>query len=611
MKNFVSALMGGLLTLVCLSSLQAQCVADSGFTVPGIYPTLLPEAPGCEFYESVITFVIPRDTTTTLGGSEITVPFNFFRIDGLSGLPAGMEWECNLGPDCVYDVRPDNPNPDTLGCVRIFGTPEFPATYPLTFLVTANLPLLGDQEATFETELTVAPCQIEGDCYTFSLTSSCEPAILELTNQFPSLERPGFSYEWTVTGPQGVIEVSKLENPQPIPLDNAGTYTLTYEAELDTIGYVLTGALIREIDCSDLLDAADVYWKLFSPSDSLWVTTEDTPLTNQGNDLPIRVDFPGFVLDSGEWRFEVWDNDLLGDRRCTGTDEPGVTFTIPPAVEDSFTVKTDGLEVTFYLSHPVSMASCSNTFTLEALPEAPAMLAADTNICLGDSLELTFSSEDSVRWYRNGAFDETISGTNVILRDSGTYFVEVINRNTLCQATSAPFTLNTISIPQPEIVYIDSTGTLQVNNPQPEWAYAWYSTASPGEVVATEPTWVPERSAIYNVIATDTSSNCVSEFSEDISVILTNNRPSLELSQLTLFPNPNTGTFTLNAKSDRTQTLSLRVLDRLGREVLREGYQVYPGKWEQVVRLAEVPAGVYHVVVQDEVGQEVFLMVVQ
>ena len=607
-----------LLHLHCLSTLfiflipqvHAQCVPDSIYTQPGIYPTVLPDAQGCEFYETVITFVIPRDTTTTVAGSEITIPFNFFQINDLTGLPAGMSWECNLAPDCKYDVSPDNTEPDTLGCVRLFGTPEFPATYPLTFQVTANLPLIGDQEATFETELTITPCQIAGDCYTYSLSNSCEPAVLEVNNQFPSLDRPGFSYEWTVSGPSGVIEFSKLENPGPIMLDAAGTYTLSYEAELDTTGYVLTAAEIRSIDCTDLLDAADLYWKLFSPTDSLWVTTEDDPLTNQGNDLPIRIDFPGFVLDSGQWRFEVWDNDLLGDRRCTGNDDPGVVFSIPPAVEDSFTVTSGGLEVTFFVSHPISTASCSDTFTVNALPEVPAIMAADTSICLGDTLSLSVTSADSIRWYRDGQWDQSLTGTSVLLQDSGTYFVEVINRNTLCQVTSEAFTLNTVSLTTPEIEYVDSSGTIQVLNPQTELKYTWFSTASPGEIVANGPSWIPERSAIYTVVATDTTANCVSEVSEGISVIITNNRPDLELTDLVLWPNPTTGTFHVQTQSPQAQSLNVSVFNPMGKQVYTSSFKVPSGHWEESIQLGDVAPGLYYVVIHAGKSRETLSLVV-
>ncbi|MEL7342795.1 MAG: hypothetical protein AAGM67_20080, partial [Bacteroidota bacterium] len=89
----------------------AQCVPDT--TLQGtleISPDSLVDAVGCQYYEEVLSFVLPRDTTAVIGGIPFTANFEYYTIDSVFNLPQGMEWECNLAPDCRYIVSYDSAN---------------------------------------------------------------------------------------------------------------------------------------------------------------------------------------------------------------------------------------------------------------------------------------------------------------------------------------------------------------------------------------------------------------------------------------------------------------------------------------------------------------------
>ena len=74
--------------LASLPNLSAQCVIDSGVpNMPGIYPPIPPDANGCEYYETDITFLLPQDTTVNVFGNTLNIPFIYFQIDSVVGLP--------------------------------------------------------------------------------------------------------------------------------------------------------------------------------------------------------------------------------------------------------------------------------------------------------------------------------------------------------------------------------------------------------------------------------------------------------------------------------------------------------------------------------------------
>ncbi|MEM7660409.1 MAG: hypothetical protein AAF399_30175, partial [Bacteroidota bacterium] len=228
MRKYVLLLSGLLFGLLLLPRANfAQCVPDTSLIDgDGIYPDTLAPVVGCQPFEQQVTFVFPRDTTASIGGTPVTFPFQFFRIDSISGLPAGVDWACDLSPDCEYLVHPDSANVDTVGCISLFGTPTIPATYPLQVWVTAQVIIFGtpgDNPTSFNFPLTVQPCEFTGSCYTLNLSANCEPASLSFTNEVPSNGNPGYSYQWTVSGANGFFYQSNDENPLDLPLMEADT----------------------------------------------------------------------------------------------------------------------------------------------------------------------------------------------------------------------------------------------------------------------------------------------------------------------------------------------------------------------------------------------------
>ena len=133
-----------LLLLVCVSlasvtALTAQCVPSDTVTAEfGVFPqpaaegsdTIIPAVPACidNPYDFTFTVIVPSSFDTGFG----TISIDSARIesDGVSGLPAGLFFECNP-PSCTY-------LPEQLSCIQLSGTPDdtnTPGLYPLQITV--------------------------------------------------------------------------------------------------------------------------------------------------------------------------------------------------------------------------------------------------------------------------------------------------------------------------------------------------------------------------------------------------------------------------------------------------------------------------------------------
>ena len=103
--KFTIVLMAAFLVNAAFSFGQ-NCTPDEGLTTVGIYPGV---AEGFDSayvginYEQVLQVYAPTDTTValeSLGGVEATLPINWFRIDGVRGMPAGFDYACSPD-DCI------------------------------------------------------------------------------------------------------------------------------------------------------------------------------------------------------------------------------------------------------------------------------------------------------------------------------------------------------------------------------------------------------------------------------------------------------------------------------------------------------------------------------
>lgn len=583
---------------------QTICVPDSTVpNEPGVYPGEI-EVQGCQPFDTTITFVFPRDTTVVFAGQTVTVDFIEFRIDSLVGLPDSVNWTCNLDPNCTYVVSPDSSEVDTIGCVRFQGFSDQPGLYNVKVHVTAIVDILGsinEQSDVFDAPLTVLPCPFVGDCYTAEFDGNCEPAIVTLTNNIPSNGQAGFDYEWSITGPLGVLYQTSDENPFPQILPQAGNYVIDYGATIDTTGFILNGLSIDAVGCDDLLDAGDIYWILIDPDGTEVINTSATPVSNGGNSLPISTGITGLLLDTGQYELQVWDNDLVGadDGCATGDNGSGASlfFNIPSAQTGSQVLVSGSLQVTMTLDNPIQTITCRDTFAIDPLPQIPELLADGSVIqtdsivyCAGGSVLLSTSSTDSLIWFVDGTLQSDTLGDSLSIFTPGNIYLEAIDRQSLCRSGSPTVRVDSFIVYPPAIGLDSASEIFSILQPDDSVLYHWYDVD--GNRVGSGTSYDPDSNGVYFASAVDTANFCESALSEGFNFISSIQEKRL-FNSLELFPNPNIGRFNIRVELEQPSQIQTSVYDLSGRQLWRKDWGIQNGAFSASVEADNLPAGFY------------------
>ena len=120
----------------------------------------------------------------------------------------------------------------------------------------------------------------------------------------------------------------------------------------------------------------------------------------------------------------------------------------------------------------------------------------------------------------------------------------------------------------------------------------WYLDGNPVPG-ATNQTFTPTESGNYYVVYTD-DNGCSAT-----SNMVTGLGDWVEKLEMTIFPNPNNGTFFLQLNGQVAATFTLSIVDLLGREISRQTVQA--GNTSIVeINAGEISSGIYHVVLKNE-----------
>ncbi|MBX7240555.1 MAG: T9SS type A sorting domain-containing protein [Bacteroidia bacterium] len=583
----------------------AACVPDMSYAsnAPGLYPDSLPVATGCQFYDVDVTFKLPRDTVVSPIG---TVNFLSFEIDTITGFPpGGMQWQSNKYPTNFYDVNPNNPNPDTLGCVRIWGTPvqlNVPDTFKLVIRVIATVDITSQpQITTFVRDLIVTPCVFQGACYSYTQSQVCEPAqfVFQPSAALQNNGQPGFTYSWTFGN--GQTSTQQFPTAQNFP---AGTYYPKLDMTIDTLGYFIDNITINTVDCTESIfgtGAPDVYWILKDGAGNT-IIPASAPLADVTVPPAIVTNISGVPVNlNSTYNFEVWDDDAndipssTDDGCANDGNDATVSFMITGA--GTFTAINQGLSITYTVVHPIGSLSCQDTIQVSPLPPKPGIItSADTaKICEGDIVPLFANTQSNFQWFLDGDTIPNATGPIYNATVSGTYTVQAIN-NDLCFQLSDPFVLNFNPKPSVTVSPVNNgnsiTWTAAVTPPGVAYYYQWKNLLTGNVVGVTN----PFTASSYGNYQVNVLYQSIPQCSTTINLgyfVPTAITGGFNLTEVRIYPNPTSGDLNVNMFSPDNQDILLSVKDLLGREILSKKLTGVYGEINEHFSLSGLPRGVY------------------
>lgn len=382
----------------------------------------LQEFPNGEFripYDESITYRLPTNTSQILyliPSLPAGIGIGKLSIKSINNLPAGLSWEPNQKS---YDL-PDERD----GCIRLCGTPLQFGEFKLEITVTAQVAIL-NQDATFTRNIFIAPPSTTNSGFAMTNNVGCGETRVSFENNNPSNGQAGYSYKWDF----GLGATTSDENPQPQSYTEPGKYPVSYEAIIDTFGYILTEVKVLEADCSDFLGKPDLKLKITDANGIVVFENEaiqnlDPPVT-----FPLSLD-----ILSGNYQLEVID----GDSGLNGGDDVCGTINFNQLSNGEL---LDGdLKVSLNIFHPVDTINVVDSVVVYEIPPTPIVSFDGSFLfCEGDSLELSASAlSNTQQWYRDSTpINDATEATLKITEDGGYYIGSISEEGCINTSTIA------------------------------------------------------------------------------------------------------------------------------------------------------------------------------
>lgn len=593
-KYFIGLFSCFLILFLTTQRLSAQCPTCTPVSPPApgladdaLFISDVADGVQGELYEDLLTFRMPTTTQPICDEFPGFIPEAFcglgigsVEIVDVVGLPQGITFTTDQA-DGIYEL-PDEKD----GCATLCGTPLFPGDYVVTIIVRATV--LGiSQTTSFDQDMFIAPKVATTNGFTANPAAGCEGLTVEFTNNVPSGGNAGVAYFWDFGN--GLNSTS--ENPPAQTYDEAGLYVINYQAVIDTMPLQLAQVNITASDCNDnfvINGLPDFFIKIFDDNGMEIFTTEPTPVEDQGPPLTIAVD-PPINLTLPNYVLQVWDKDpaMLNDDDFCGE----INFT--PLATGNL---VDGeLTVDLTINNFTEIITAADTIEVYEIPPVPT-ITGEMLFCPGEMLTLSSSAAEGNQWYLDG---DIISGATGQIYDTdtpGDYSI-IVTTTENCIAESAIFTIAqdvppipVISVPGNETeVCPGASVTLVSDAMNNQWLFN--STPIPN---ATEQSYEADEVGIYTVETTSmTGCTAISE-----SVILTQcttatDDPFTENLDLNIYPNPNSGQFTIYFNIEKKSDVHLRMRDLTGRLVYARTFDDFAGIFQEEINVTDVAKGLY------------------
>ena len=582
-----------------INSIFAQCpgcINNPSCIVSPAAPTIcpldtLPPGVANQPYNEDISIYLPANFNDA--GSGYNVDLTQLDILNISGMPYGLNWETSASPSNIFYPTSNPPNSEH-GCAKMCGTPLTPGNYTITINVLAhvNVTSLGGLSQTsnssFTLLLTILPASTSNSSFTIDNPIGCAPLTTTFSSTHPSGGNPAYSYMWNF----GNGNLSNLETPPLQSYPNAGTYPVSLQTNIDTLGYYLSSLTLNSsTGCDDWpFSNPDYYFNLLLGGSTIYTA----PYINNSN-APQTFSFSPIQMQNQSYTVDVydWDTGLAGgDDYCGSISFNGNTA-------GTYNIQSGNINITYTITHPIVQLNAIDTITVYASPTISSFtfLPNDT-VCSNDSIKLEINSPDGAtyQWYQDTTALLFATNTTYYAHQNGNYYVEITNAFG-CRTNSAMQHLTFVTIP-PVPTFWRIGDTLQTS--LTGYYLQWYlnNAIIPG---ATLNKLTILTTGDYFLTATNPQ-GC-SRNSDTINYIPIGNNGIEDLNNLVnlkVFPNPNDGKFTLNFELNTATNLSIYFKDILGKEVYSEDFDNYTGKFHKEFNFENLPKSIYFLEIRSD-----------
>ncbi len=555
-----------------------------------------------------ISFYAPTSIYTTLLPGGGYVQLDKIKITGVVGLPLGLNWEANHSPANEYFPQTG----DSIGCVRVCGTPIQADTFRLTVYLLADVtaPIVGqvkNNQQTYNNAVVIILPDTSGGVASFSIDpnikSSCDPLTLTFEGKIDgSPNRTDWDWDF------GNGNTGTGKNPGSQTYSTPGDYPVSLTTTI--YNYVITQVRVFDVNNSYTGDIEEL-------------------TTLQNPDLYFNIPVLGYTSSVGsDSRSQTWSGLHIVVPQGTTEIELRVwdKDNGPPfgSQDDSLARVTVNLAIGTFLWNDGSGTATNgvivigdtvgNVFTetldieIGEKPVPAVTTSAGDSICGGDSTILTLAGSGIYQftWFKDSVFIAGAVDTFLNVKTAGVYWAEVTSQSG-CTVVSDPRPVRVFPYPPaPSVYFSASSNLLYTTNASHVALIRWYQNGV--EVAGAND---------YKLTATDTGhytveySNALgcATVSEPFAVTDVTGVNDLPETTVLIHPNPNDGKFQLEIGQAAAALLSILITDAQGKMVYSEdaaGNNVF----NKTFSLPELKAGMYFVRVLSGKSQRVEKMLI-
>lgn len=511
-------------------------------------------------YAETLNFRMPKTTTPVNAidpGTPAGLDIEKITLISINNLPTGITWET---AQIEY-----LPNEETDGCIQFCGTPLMADTFEVEITIAAKVSVI-TQTTSFRFRLVINPATSNTAGFSLSNNISCGPTEVEIINNIPSNGQDGISYFWDFGNGNSTLN----EVPNSQTYTEPGIYPITYQAIIDTVGYLLTSIEVLESGCRDIPSfptfstAPDMNIKVLDADDNILFLTPNYDNTF----APIQAS-TNLSLGEGNYRVEVID------------DDGGLNFNDDECGVVSFNRFTTGdleigdLTVRLTIVHPVDTINSVDSVIVYGVPATPEIISLTSlELCGGQSVILETNYDESVQWFQDDILIPGATEFQIEVSEAGAYYVQY-QSEVGCPANSEILEVTLLTPPAtPAYVNEDNVLTLFNQNALPDdYTISWLLN---GENLAGEygVSLCIFESGNYTLSLVDETTGCSNSFTLNVpydpaAPCLTTDISETALAELLLFPNPFGDHLTIQ-RNDLGEEVTIRIFNGTGQMVLNQ-----------------------------------------
>jgi len=265
--------------------------------------------------------------------------------------------------------------------------------------------------------------------FSYSNNLGCDSLTVNFVNNNPSnnyqpllWQTTGYSYTWDF----GNGLISGVEQPGSVFYDTPGTYYVSYEAVIDTVGFYLTSIHINAVGCDDpniwpFTNDPDIFIQLFDGNNNMVVNTYNQADNNPTPPNAADVLFTMNVhLNNPPYYLRVKDKDSgdADDNCIDGNEHDGATAIYYPINDPSSFGSTtlqytnNLLSFTCTYHKTVTVINDTAVITVNPSPQAPATNFSDTLFCNPAFVPDMIATGTNINWYADAALTQHLQQGN-------------------------------------------------------------------------------------------------------------------------------------------------------------------------------------------------------